>query len=1570
MKKKIHILIFLFWVILKSYGQGYKTYEQIFSLNAFTTTTVVGSSATPNFILNIQNNTVTLAFNSGLAFYFNSTTLKTGAIQQVNTTDVLPNVVLGKLKLANGIDTSYLISLENNWIVIRSNSNEAIPSMLGLTLTATLTPSTGATSSVFLAGNENYVRTIEAKVELKGSIKQYKEKTLQTVSYFDGLGRLKQNLQIGDTLSSKDIVNHIEYNLRGTKVREYLPFVFNQKNGSFIANAQNIALNYYNTEKYEFTANPYSEVIKDNSAMDNVVEVAFPGKSWKYDSSKVVETTNTINYEKAFNNSVLMDKKLGNFTQSFNSNLILNTNNGASGLITLSVRDGYILDVNMSMAGIVMSRDMRPASPNDSGLIGNITGAILPDIVLGMILYTNGDTTGRYLQIKNNQLTIFSTFENNVPNLGVKLSNVLDLNTLGNYINNKVINTSISLKYSNRNSANNTIKTDVGTNAENEVNYYGVKYTNGDMSSPNLVHNKKYAVNQLFKQITKDENWKPLQINVKDNTTEEFNDKNGRIVLKRAFNSNEVHDTYYVYDHLGNLIYVLPNLASNSLVSVQYDNFSKNFNHSVFSGTNSGGGSVNVTVVNNILTIAFSGSFIATMLNSTPQDLNTTPFLLPDMVLGNISNGNYQASIVGGKLKLTNLNNLTSVGFNTTFTVDLSKVQTSGIDKSMLDNLCYQYKYDSRKRLVDKKLPGKDWEYIVYDKLDRPILTQDGNLKTENKWMFTKYDTYDRPVYTGQFLHSTSSNRAQMQSLADAATSISETKQTINTINGDTVYYSNSAFPNNNITLYTISYYDNYNFNLDDGVAEMSYGKTPITNAKGLLTGGKVKVLGSNTWVSDVIYYDAKGRPIYNYNKNNYFSTTDKVKSKLDFTGKTVETITTHLKGTTTTTIDNRFTYNRRGQLLTQKQKINNQLEEFIVSNVYDDLGQLSNKNVGGKTIQSRLQNIDFNYNIRGWLKSINNTAATNNTIALGSGDLFGFQINYEAPSAGTALYNGNISQTFWKTANDPLVSSPKYYNYTYDALNRLVDATDNLGKFSETITYDKNGNIKTLKRLGEIVGGVPDISIATNFGVMDDLSYTYDGGNKLQMVSDNANDSYGFKDDIVSSSPDTTMDYTYDANGNMLTDTNKGINSNILYNHLNLPTKIILPTGNISYVYKANGEKVQKVVYVTPTASTTTTDYINGYVYQKVNEEPANLKFFPTAEGYVANNVGVFSYIYQYKDHLGNIRLSYGDVNNDGAVNSSEIIEENNYYPFGLKHKGYNSGVVIGNANVAGQKYKYNGKELQEELQLNVYDYGARNYDPALGRWMNIDPLAEKSRRFNPYTYALDNPIYFIDPDGMEAKATYGINAQGRINKIDDKKYMENGKEVDRIYAVDDEGNKKDLKDKDGKDVKDYVSVDKGFINKNNSDNESSKSIFITSNTIQAKEAYIFFANNSKVEFSLSIFTNKNDVSVINTSHEKGAISGGTVLNDKILNRPGISLKYNSHSHPSKYNAQTGWPAYPSGFGPDLKIDFDVKGADRNFYRYLNLRHPNTTPSTFNVYIPSAPNINVNYNSYEATRN
>jgi RHS repeat-associated protein len=133
----------------------------------------------------------------------------------------------------------------------------------------------------------------------------------------------------------------------------------------------------------------------------------------------------------------------------------------------------------------------------------------------------------------------------------------------------------------------------------------------------------------------------------------------------------------------------------------------------------------------------------------------------------------------------------------------------------------------------------------------------------------------------------------------------------------------------------------------------------------------------------------------------------------------------------------------------------------------------------------------------------------------------------------------------------------------------------------------------------------------------------------------------------------------------------------------------------------------------------------------------------------YVQNNNGTFNYVYQYKDHLGNVRLSYADTNNDGQITaSSEIIEESNYYPFGLKHKGYNN-VISSNGNSTAQKFGFGGKELSEELGLHTMDFSARNYDPTIGRWHVIDAMAEKAPDLTPFRYAFNNPINVIDPDG-----------------------------------------------------------------------------------------------------------------------------------------------------------------------------------------------------------------------------
>jgi RHS repeat-associated protein len=343
--------------------------------------------------------------------------------------------------------------------------------------------------------------------------------------------------------------------------------------------------------------------------------------------------------------------------------------------------------------------------------------------------------------------------------------------------------------------------------------------------------------------------------------------------------------------------------------------------------------------------------------------------------------------------------------------------------------------------------------------------------------------------------------------------------------------------------------------------------------------------------------------------------------------------------------------------------------------------------------------------------------------------DLFAFKINYNMPTTAstTALYNGNIAETYWKTANDDL---NRGYAYQYDNLNRLKAATYQkagtaTNAYNESLTYDKNGNILSLNR-----NGTSETATA-----IDKLAYTY-SNNQLLKVADTSNKTQGFVDGT-----NTDNDFTYDVNGNMTIDKNKGITA-IAYNHLNLPIKITFgTTGNIVYVYNATGQKLKKVV--TQGTTVTTTDYLGGYQY--VNN---TLQFFPTAEGYVSLSGTTYSYTYQYKDHLGNVRLSYTAP--PSGVGGLVIVEESHYYPFGLKQTGYNN-VTNSLGNSSAQKIKYNGKELQDELGLNMYDYGARNYDATIGRWMNIDPLAEKGRRWSPYNYAFNNPLRFTDPDGMK---------------------------------------------------------------------------------------------------------------------------------------------------------------------------------------------------------------------------
>ncbi len=678
---------------------------------------------------------------------------------------------------------------------------------------------------------------------------------------------------------------------------------------------------------------------------------------------------------------------------------------------------------------------------------------------------------------------------------------------------------------------------------------------------------------------------------------------------------------------------------------------------------------------------------------------------------------------------------------NLTYVIPPKVTTSDGVNSVELNALCYQYKYDYRNRLVEKKIPGKggftDWESIIYNKLDQPILTQDANQKVKGEWLFTKYDAFGRVAYTG--IYKSTRNRGTLLLVMSGIDTFWEKREPATATGGTTLYYSNDAFPNTDIEILTVNYYDDYNFDIN-GLSNPGtvYGIDTSDRTKSLATGSKVKVLETNNWVTTLTYYDQKARPIYIASKNDYLNTTDIVESKLDFIGRVEETKTTHTKGTNAAIVTvNKFSYDHIGRLLTQTQQINTQNVEHLTHSKYDALGQLIKKDVGGtstmlstgNTIISPavqpLQTVNYKYNVRGWLKQINDL-----TRNLGT-DLFAYKINYNTTEIANSnpLYNGNISETHWRTANDDILRN---YHYSYDALNRLKQASFIFGTgYSSSYTYDKNGNIETLVRFDE----------HSFSDTMDDLTYTYDWGNTLLSVSDTGN-TKGFKDGNTSGN-----DYAYDVNGNMTMDKNKGITS-ITYNHLNLPETVSISnsegTGDITYIYDATGVKLKKTA---PSGGSLTTEYAGNYIYNN-----GNLEFFSTSEGYAEpNNSNGFDYIYQYTDHLGNIRLSYKDANGNGKIAVNEIIEENNYYPFGLRHKGYNE-IINSHVNSTAQNFKYNGIELEESLGIDLYEMDFRQHDPVISRFMSIDPLAELIQQIDksPYNFAWNNPIMYNDPSGL----------------------------------------------------------------------------------------------------------------------------------------------------------------------------------------------------------------------------
>ena len=596
-----------------------------------------------------------------------------------------------------------------------------------------------------------------------------------------------------------------------------------------------------------------------------------------------------------------------------------------------------------------------------------------------------------------------------------------------------------------------------------------------------------------------------------------------------------------------------------------------------------------------------------------------------------------------------------------------------------LDLYAFQYKYDGRNRCIWKKLPGAGYMEMVYDNADRLVFSQDGNQRalTSGNWTYYKYDGLNRLTEQG-----TCTNKV--------------------TTSGTNVLVQH--------------FYDSYAFRSQAGFNNSNFPDDASGNGKGALTASVATVLGSSNKIYTAYYYDIKGRVVKTV-QSNPLGGYDVAATVYTFTNKPATVTHTHTaSGKTTRTEVYTYSYDHADRLLKVEHTLGG-TKITLADYAYDNLGRLQSKSLHG----SATNKLTYAYNVRGWLTGISGSKFTQNL--------------YYNTGTGTAKYNGSISSMTWKAGNE---STIRGYKFTYDGLSRLMNATygetagisTNAIRFSENVTgYDKNGNIKTLQRYGQ--------TAASSYGLIDNLTFTL-AGNQLSRVDDAAaasayNGGFEFKDGVKQAN-----EYTYDSNGNLTKDLNKGI-STITYNVLNLPNMVTFSDGStIAYTYGADGTKL-KTVHKTG-STTTTTDYCGNVVYENGVQ-----KLLLTDEGYVTLSDG--KYHYYLKDHQGNNRV---------VINQSGTVEEaNHYYPFG--------GVFASTGNT--QPYKYNGKELDAKKGLNWYDYGARHYDAALGRFTTNDRFAEKNYSMSPYQYGANSPVGNIDVNGDSI--IIKPNANGIIDQI-----------------------------------------------------------------------------------------------------------------------------------------------------------------------------------------------------------
>jgi len=667
----------------------------------------------------------------------------------------------------------------------------------------------------------------------------------------------------------------------------------------------------------------------------------------------------------------------------------------------------------------------------------------------------------------------------------------------------------------------------------------------------------------------------------------------------------------------------------------------------------------------------------------------------------------------------------------------------------------YGYRYDSRGRCVWKRTPGCAPTEYWYDAADRVVCERDGALREGGRVRFTLYDRLGRPAVRGTC-------RNTPTSITDSRVEWTPTEGLCNT-----GYLGGCTDRLDSVELEKSVWYDNYiflefyAFDNCPHVMRMRGGNT--AHAKGHITGTMTATSGGG-FVYSVSYYTGKGEEC-DRRVSLPGGRLLTVRTGYTFTGKparVAETVewTERENGADTAKRDSAVTeygYSNVNDALLTVDVSRNGTDAVRVSKLdYDSFGRTTRN-----TLHRLAGTVENTWNIRGWL-----------TATGGAG--YRETLHYSDPVNGAAaVWGGDISGTVDEYAHEPDENGwdiPKTMTtgYRYDALGRMTESVpdDAAHSHAEKATYDANGNITTLKRWG--------MYAPAYYSLVDDLTYRYDG-NRLAGVTERVpyvpyENAFGFR----KGGGEGDVDYEYNSDGALTRDPYKGVG--ISYSRRGTPKRAKFDSGSFTdWEYTADGVRLGTWWHTAVTGArgfTAEAEEENTTGIQAQNPIKAQAEAAGTAQpspqtapiyGYVENSrefagnyvfedgklskylfdggyIDIASgqdtaaYRFYVRDHLGSVRVVLDDDGN--------VLQQLYYHPFGG---------VWGDAgtDIGLQPWKYSGKEYDHRDGLDLYDYGARLYDPAAVRWTSPDPLCEKYYHISPYAFCNNNPINNIDPDG-----------------------------------------------------------------------------------------------------------------------------------------------------------------------------------------------------------------------------